>query len=98
MDIDKMEAGIVLDELIWEHVFKRSKIYSIEATQNCPQYSRDISAAWEVVEKLKLSLIPVNTGWIVSPHHLFEGLFAEAPTAPLAVCRAALKMYEYTKI
>lgn len=53
--------------------------------------STEISSAWEVVEHLKLSLIPTNTGWIVSQHHLFEGPIGEAPDAPLAICRAALK-------
>jgi hypothetical protein len=52
--------------------------------------STDIDAAWEVVEKLKLSLVPTNKGWIVSQHHLFEGPFGEGETAPLAICRAAL--------
>lgn len=54
----------------------------------CP--STNISSAWEVVEKLKLSLTPTNKGWSVSQHHLWEGPFGEGETAPLAICRAAM--------
>ena len=63
-------------------------------------YSRNIAAAWEVVEKMRLDLIQDDHGWMVG---VFDGYtnvdgivdghlsdFATAPTAPLAICRAAL--------
>jgi hypothetical protein len=61
-----------------------------------PRYSTDITAAWEVVEKMpRLELIKypgghffAGTGYADEDGWEFE---AEAPTAPLAICRAALK-------
>ena len=66
--------------------------------------STDIAAAWEVVEKIRrwsdghLTLFAFTTGWkclLVTP---FDGEVREMldwerqyPTAPLAICRAALK-------
>ena len=64
-----------------------------------PQYSTDIAAAWEVVEKM----VPIKYGFnlaIESPPgpwgdwevHFYNGgtHLAFADTAPLAICRAAL--------
>ena len=62
-----------------------------------PNYSTDIGEAWKVVEKMKLSLMPTNTGWSVSQHHLWEGPFGEGATAPLAICRAALNSVMHLK-
>ena len=73
----------------------------------CP--STEIEAAWEVAEKLRLSrgghltLLAFTTnwraGWITpKQNYVFEQYgfkeFIEAPTAPLAICRAALKAME----
>lgn len=56
--------------------------------------SREIAAAWEVVEKLRLdprhralSVIPTTFGYQVVSQ---LGHQADAETAPLAICRAAL--------
>jgi hypothetical protein len=75
-----------------------------EAWQDCPCYSTDIAAAWQVVEKLTAD------GW-GHKHHVYSKYAempgwqwtfmqsgkgpnsisgAEAETAPLAICRAAL--------
>jgi hypothetical protein len=63
-NIKKLEPGPALDELIWQKVFKRNKIYSIEETRNCPRYSRDISAAWEIVEVLRNRRITLSVSSI----------------------------------
>ncbi len=76
------------------------------------EYSTDIAAAWEVVEKLNLMVMPVESasgkrwGWAAeqitvekadlkkgSGYYLEVGteLWTHAETAPLAICRAALK-------
>ena len=52
-------------------------------------YSSDIAAAWQVMEKLKLSLFPMINGW--SAGQYYKSHPAEAPTAPLAISRAAIK-------
>lgn len=83
-----------------------------------PDYSTDIAAAWQVVEKLAERGIALNIGpyWGHPPKH--EGWHVEldialdtlpdldtipigdrytvAPTAPLAICRAALKALTHT--
>ena len=68
-----------------------------------PRYSTDIAAAWEVVEKLvALGFVTVHLsqgikepGWYASffgdPATDGKGGYARADTAPLAICRAALK-------
>lgn len=62
-------------------------------------YSTDIAAAWRVVEEIHLFddryLIETTNGWGiygVSPVHPMPGfeIVLDAPTAPLAICRAAL--------
>ena len=62
-------------------------------------YSSDISAAWEVVEKLELVVVSnFEGGWYagqpawLSPATLEVGNEVEAGTAPLAICLAALKV------
>ena len=62
-----------------------------------PKYSASISAAWEVVEKLKAEGMTVDIqsrtpGWTVVVDELHDlGVEVRAPTAPLAICFAALK-------
>ena len=71
-----------------------------------PYYSTDIAAAWEVIEKLPgpgIALFKTyNGGWQARTKvcnypgsmHVIENdccIFSDAPTAPLAICRAALK-------
>ena len=58
------------------------------------EYSTDIAAAWQVVEQFKdynMQLDGHGDGWTF---HIFKDATcyeADAPTAPLAICRAALK-------
>lgn len=60
-------------------------------------FSSDISAAWQVVEKLNSN--PKNvcvdvwhdeSGWYCSVHFIGDTEADKADTAPLAICRAAL--------
>lgn len=57
------------------------------------KYSTSISAAWEIVTKLKIGLLPNtcddNWGAFVVP--LTPEGYSYGNTAPLAICRAALK-------
>ena len=65
-----------------------------------PHYSTDIAAAWEVVDKwAEIEKSPVSVNWGTmsgeDPHasavsFFGSGLVVVAPTAPLAICRAAL--------
>lgn len=60
-------------------------------------FSTSISAAWEVVEKMSstpmgaFQLTEMREGW--EAH--WPGVDVFAPTAPLAICRAALKTKEF---
>jgi hypothetical protein len=99
-EIMVMEAGREMDAMVNEYIIHDSPcvgvFYSEEAYQNLPHYSTDISAAWEVVEKMSNKEITI--------YHQLEGMTVEqahwdveidgneglALTAPLAICRAAL--------
>lgn len=61
------------------------------------QPSSNIADAWLVVEKMPMSIWPVFKGFEATVYHWcaelegdYEG-FAEADTAPEAICKAALK-------
>ena len=90
-EIDKMEAGREMDALIHKHVF------GFKASSTSPwRYSTDIHSAWMVVDRL-------ISDYYLSLHFGEDGFYChfddfetgkhhgEAPTAPLAICRAALK-------
>lgn len=60
-----------------------------------PEYSTDIVAAWEVMEKMKFHLSPFggNKGlWMCYDNHDLNvaEIITVAETAPLSICRAAL--------
>ena len=66
-------------------------------------YSTDISAAWQVVEKFiehhdfdLNNLLDNNGDWMatIKPLNSNDFVFAKAPTAPEAICLAALKTKE----
>ena len=98
----ELKAGRELDALVAEKVMGDlpPRGYSI------PDYSIFISAAWAVVEKLYLTSeffletsyygMDKNKRWWAqfSTHGIDDEFHAEAPTAPLAICRAALKAVE----
>lgn len=99
IDIDKLAAGRELDILVAEKVFGLTVVpdpvtlrgVSIgEAGQNgedLPKYSADIAAAWKVLEQFPSSCLSKAGNW--------SCMIANGPgvadTAPLAICRAALK-------
>lgn len=77
-----------------------------KACEECgtlPTYSTDIAAAWEAVEKVLPDFLVDLTYWhIDSPHVTLyrrndssENYSGIAPTAPLAICLAALKAVGY---
>ena len=68
---------------------------------NCPEYSTDITAAWRVVEKVRQLKPDVRVESYQGYWHCHidcnnavaaRVVSAEADTAPLAICRAALGM------
>lgn len=61
-------------------------------------YSTEIAPAWEVVGKLARPLKVVWTGKVWVCHVFDEPYSHEADTAPLAICRAALKVAEEVKM
>lgn len=102
-----MKPGRELDALVARHIFARfwTDLYWIDFNQcewrhgDYQPYSTDIAAAWEVVEKMLRPdrdysfSIQTNSagksGWF---HCRFNGEFGgAAPTAPHAICLAALK-------
>lgn len=63
-----------------------------------PAYSTDIAAAWQVVEKINALLKNAYTtvrgqtdGWVCEISWYEADLSSVASSAPLAICRAALK-------
>jgi len=85
------------------YVYKTKKDDDNGTPKACDSFSRNISAAWEVVEKMNTSDLGIelismtgNTLWIC---HLYkrergEVICDTSGTAPLAICRAALKAVE----
>ena len=55
------------------------------------RYSTDISAAWEVVEKLERDYAVTIRTWGIWEVFVDTVCYGTADTAPLAICRAALK-------
>lgn len=93
-----MEAGRDLDRLIAEKVMGvemgtlRPNQFSMSATSEPKPYSTDIAAAWEVLEKLSK-----NEVFTITNMNYAGDVFcsigdgeAQAPTAPHAICLAAL--------
>lgn len=62
-----------------------------------PNYSTDISAAWEIVEKMSeeicFVLIRYQDGWLCDLGHEYdEPDISRADTVPMAICLAFLKL------
>lgn len=102
-DIDNLQAGTELDALIAENVMGEKPPFSYPVPHNhawqCSgprPYSTDIAAAWHVWEKIGQPTISRSNprGQImvwVTEDYMGPDQVAEADTAPLAICRAALK-------
>jgi Phage ABA sandwich domain len=96
-DIENMPAGRSLDFLIAERVMHEDVMKSQFAPM---RYSTDIADAWQVVEKLREQGFPLHIQCLQNPqnpygvagyHDLRTDAWIWADTAPLAICRAALK-------
>ena len=86
-----MKPGRDLDALIAEKV--------MGSENNCPHYSTDITAAWEVVEKFhKIDVSHTFDGWFcsidTSDEYGQNGTWshAQGQSAPHAICLAALNV------
>ena len=113
MDIDKMEAGPEMDARVATDIMK----WTAERKPGLPhlwlppghfisgwQPSKDISAAWLVVEKMRelgwnleigVSFHDANTYAVCCwKDPIYDDEHYIADTAPVAICRAALKAME----
>ena len=67
-----------------------------DAWRGClPPFSTDIAAAWKVLEKLKSVGLQIDvgthySGWACGIDNSTTRLWSSAPTAPIAICCAAL--------
>jgi len=95
MDVYKLKPGPELDLLIAEKIMGWSG-EGLKAAEVGVLWSPStrIADAWEVVEKLELSIAPYEIGpmkWMASKTSYFIDSETESgETAPLAICRAAL--------
>ena len=106
-EIDAMPAGRELDILVAEKVmgcyglFKHSDgtpLCECHGLRPVPRYSTDIAAAWEVLKKLPNGVYvgyeKAAGAWCVAANWADGEPFSwlsYGKTAPLAICRAALK-------
>jgi hypothetical protein len=112
-EILNMPAGREMDALIAEKVLNLMVDYEFEepfvpALRDkydewgyLPNYSADIAAAWEVVEKMRMAIIPKDGGgWFAAIEQDFDetlgyyerqvSYWITADTVPLVICRTAL--------
>ena len=104
-EIDEHEAGRCLDAWVADGVMDLTVHPSafgsdwVTVRGVVPDYSTDIAAAWEVVGRRVWTFVDLDwdeEGWRSFFHFETDSggideVFAIAPTAPLAICRAALK-------
>ena len=102
--------ALIAEKVMGLHITKESRhtdcpVYDIQDAGRffapISPYSTSIAAAWEVVEKVADPWV-----WSLSNYHGeweseltrididHQGVYASAPTAPLAICHAALKAIE----
>jgi hypothetical protein len=102
----EMDVMIAEQVLGWKRDFGRwvdrdgNKFWTIEPDEDyyacenqCTHFtpSTEIAPAWEVVEKLGLSVLKVQDGWQARKHvSMSDETSSNGETAPLAICRAAL--------
>ena len=106
MTIDEMPAGREMNLLIADKVMLLPCVDDPPGDgRNCPRcgyldYSTDIAAAWEVAEKMRAtygvslywrSKRKGEGCWVAKFLHRSHAHEATGDTAPLAICRAALK-------
>ena len=72
-----------------------SRYFDLEDRMRIESYSTDIAAAWQVLERVAESWLPcvMHDGmmWVAEFDSIIECHTAYADTAPLAICRCALK-------
>ena len=96
-----MNPGRELDALVAEKVFGET-IFKHKADWEPPEYSTDISAAWEVVNKLSggfyfsidgqwRSQLTGKISWRSRFKPSLDAPYISGDTAPHAICLAALK-------
>jgi len=103
-DIDNLQAGRELDALVVTEIMGYEGCVLAHGDSTFPPYSTDIAAAWLVVEKLSAlklrAQIEDSDGkswtctfhkWIGAPFCWDDVGSSIADTAPLAICRAALR-------
>jgi hypothetical protein len=96
-EILNMKAGTKINQLVWWKVFDMEPMPPNNNMLLLPDYSIDISAAWDVVDKI-LKTFPADDielrttirGWICIIGSIGVDYKSNAETAPLAICRAAL--------
>jgi hypothetical protein len=98
--IDELVAGRELDARVaekvmgWEprgpHPIHGTPVFATGRNDTfAPHFSTDIAAAWQAAEKLKAA------SWRFRVWQDYkDALMVDAETAPLAICRAALKALE----
>lgn len=102
IDINMLSAGPELDALVALKIFGRSYKGAIPGTwgEYAPRFSDDIAQAWRVVEELNGLNKPLSLSRVAVEESLWAASFLVGPefsmnaigtTAPLAICRAALK-------
>lgn len=104
MSEQELPPGRALDALVAEKVMGMGSQWTVqqqsdgtfkptgEVWYQCPEFSTDIRDAWRIVEKMRNPDFRLNRDgdWVC----WFGGLYTfggEGKTAPLAICRAALK-------
>lgn len=115
MKISEMPAGREMDVMVAKYImvgmelasvmdcFGCPMVYKDDEITCCPHYSTDIAAAWEVAERVRLTVTPaIGHGWEAawcnasgSGERNWVGTtngrkWHYGDTAPLAICRAAL--------
>lgn len=108
-EILAMEVGLDLDKLVWTTVFGRT-LPEMVFRSDVPQYSVDIVAAWQVVERLAEENLFRSIDYLHTQHwrdgkgdwrcRVVCGVkieFAVAKEAPEAICKAALLAGEEKK-
>src|SRR5262245_40649185 len=106
-DIDNLQAGRELDALIAERIFGDFPVHLGDAPYvqtpsphndmhyaPVESYSTDIAAAWLVVEKFNDYSTQLDSHGNGYTFHIYKDATSyngDAKTAPLAICRAALK-------
>jgi hypothetical protein len=102
-ELDALVAEKVMGRRFTRHLCEPGTPPHEWVDSDVPEYSTDIAAAWGVVEKLREHFAGVEvmalTKTNANPNYFEAKLwantwvhsFAEAPTAPHAICLAALK-------